>query len=147
MRIKTVLAFVAVFAISIWLSVHAGEEPKPAHTEAEASAEAKARADCDTAEKAAQEAEAAVVPLRAALQKADTEYANASKAAAAKRQQATDAKNLAGEPGKRVKAGRGQHRCCHQDPGRRHRRQARRGKGVGRGQGRRGPFAGSLRCG
>ncbi len=99
MRIKTVLPFVAIFAISIWLLAHAGEEPKPAHTEAEASAEAKARADCDTAEKAAQEAEAAVVPLRAALQKADTEYANASKAAAAKRQQATDAKNLAGEPG------------------------------------------------
>ena len=99
MRMKTVFPFLAAFAISLWLSAHAGEGPKPANSEAEASADAKPRADCDAAEKAAKEAEAAVAPLRAALQKADTEYAAASKAAATKRQQATDAKNLTGEPG------------------------------------------------
>ena len=99
MRIKTILPFVVTLAISIWLSAHAGEEPKPATAEAETSAEAKAKADYDAAEKAAKEAEAAVAPLRVAMQKADTAYANASKAANTKRQQATDAKNLAGEPG------------------------------------------------
>ena len=71
---------------------------RPAH-EAETSAEAKAKADYDAAQKAAEEAEAALAPLKVAMQEADTAYANASKAADAKRQQATDAKNLAGEPG------------------------------------------------
>jgi len=101
MRIKTILPFVVVLGISIWASAHAGEEPKRVNAEGETSAEAKAKADYDAAEKAAQEAEAAVAPLRAAMQKADTEYANARKAADAKRQKATDAKNLAGEPGVR----------------------------------------------
>lgn len=99
MRIKTVLPFAVALAASIWLCAHAGEEPKPAKAEAETSAEAKAKADFDAAEKAAKEAEAAVVPLRAAMQKADTAFANANKVANAKRQQATDAKNLAGEQG------------------------------------------------
>ncbi|MBN2473864.1 MAG: DUF1553 domain-containing protein [Pirellulales bacterium] len=101
MRIKTILPFVVTLAISIWPSAHAGEEPKPANAEAETSAEAKAKADYDAAEKAAKEAEAAVAPLRDAMQQADTTYANASKAADTKRQQATTAKNLAGEPGVR----------------------------------------------
>jgi hypothetical protein len=99
MRIKTILPFVVTLAISIWPSAHAGEELKPANAEAETSAEAKAKAAYDAAEKAAKAAETAVVPLKAAMQKADTAYANARKAANTKRQQATDAKNLAGEPG------------------------------------------------
>ncbi len=99
MRIKTILPFVVTLAISIWPSAHAGEEPKPANAEAETSAEAKAKADYDAAEKAARAAEAAVGPLRVAMQKADVAYANARKVANAKRQKATNAKNLAGEPG------------------------------------------------
>ncbi len=99
MRIKTILPYVVALAISIWPSARAGEKPKPANAEAETGAEAKAKAAYDAAEKAAKEAEAAVAPLKVAMQKADTAYANASKAANTKRQQATDAKNLAGEPG------------------------------------------------
>lgn len=99
MRIKTILPFVVTLAISIWPSAHAGEEPKPANAGAETSAEAKAKAAYDAAEQAAKAAEAAVAPQKVAMQKADTAYANASKAANTKRQQATDAKNLAGEPG------------------------------------------------
>jgi len=99
MRIKTILPFVVALAISISLSAHAGEEPKPANAQAETSAEAKAKAAYAAAEKTAKAAEAAVAPLRAAMQKADTEFANASKAATAKRQQATDSKNMAGEAG------------------------------------------------
>ena len=91
MRIKTFLPFVVTLAISIWPSAHAGEEPKPANAGAETSAEAKAKADYGAAEQAAKAAEAAVVPLKDAMQKADTAYANASKAASTKRQQATDA--------------------------------------------------------
>ena len=99
MRIKTLLPFVVTLAISIWPSARAGVEPKPANAEAKTSAEGKAKAAYDAAETAAKAAEAAIAPLKVAMQKADTAYANASKAANAKRQQATDAKNLAGEPG------------------------------------------------
>ncbi len=99
MRIRTILPFVVTLAISIWPEVNAGEEPTPASAGAETSPVAKATADYDAAVKAAKEAEAAVVPLRAAMQAADAAYANASKAAIAARQRATDAKNLAGEQG------------------------------------------------
>ncbi len=99
MRIRTILPFVVTLAISIWSKVNAGEEPTPASAGAETSPVAKATADYDAAVKAAKEAEAAVVPLRAAMQAADAAYANASKAAIAARQRATDAKNLAGEQG------------------------------------------------
>jgi len=61
--------------------------------------EATAKVAYDAALKAARDAEAAITPLKAAMQKADAAYANARKTADAKRQQATDAKNLAGEPG------------------------------------------------
>ena len=64
-----------------------------------AGAEATANSDYAAAEKAAKEGEAAVALLRAAMQQADAAVADASKAANTKRQQATDAKNLAGEPG------------------------------------------------
>ena len=99
MRIKSILPCVVTLAISIGLSARAGEEPKPAKAEAETSAEAKAKAAYDAAEKAAKAAEAAIAPLKVAMQNADTAYANASRAANTKRQQATDAKNLAGEAG------------------------------------------------
>ena len=99
MRIKTLLAFLAALAISIGLSARAGEEPKPSSAAAEPTAEAKAKTAYDAALQAARDAEAALAPLKAAMQKADTDYANASRTANAKRQQATDAKNLAGEPG------------------------------------------------
>ena len=99
MRMPTVLLWVVCLGISVWLSAHAGEEPKPANAQGETAAEAKARADYEAAEKAAGEAEAALAPLRDAMRKADAAYAEASRTANAKRQQATDAKNLAGEPG------------------------------------------------
>ncbi len=99
MRIKTTFLFVVILAISIWPSAHAGEEPKPANPQAETAEEAKARAEYEAAEKAAQEAAAAVGPLLDAMKKADVAYAEARKAANAARQKATDAKNLAGEPG------------------------------------------------
>jgi hypothetical protein len=99
MRINTILLFVVTLAISIWPSVHAAEAPKPANAQAVTGAEATATAAYDAAEKAAKAAEAAVAPLKTAMQQADTAYANASKTATAKRQQATDATNLAGEPG------------------------------------------------
>jgi hypothetical protein len=99
MRIKIVLPLAFALAISLWASANGGETPKPANAGTETSAEVQARAAHDAAEKAAQAAEAAVGPLRAIMQKADTAYAEASKTANAKRQQATDAKNLAGEPG------------------------------------------------
>jgi hypothetical protein len=99
MSIKTILPFVVTLAISIWPSAHAGEAPKPANAGVETGTEAKAKVAYDVAEKAAKEAEAAVAPLKAAMQRADTAYAEASKAANAKRQQATDAKNLAGDSG------------------------------------------------
>ena len=72
-----------------------------ARAEAKADVEAKAKADYEAADKAAKAAEAAVGPIKVAMQKADVAYANAGKAADAKRQQATDANNLAGEPGVR----------------------------------------------
>ena len=76
------------------------DQPKAAeNAEGETPAEAEARAAYEAAEKAAREAEAALGPLRAAMQKADVDYANARKEANAKRQKATEAKNLAGEPG------------------------------------------------
>jgi len=99
MRIKTILPLVVAFAISVLPSARAGEAPKPAVAGAETSAEVKAKAAYEAAEKAAKEAEAAVVPLRDAMRKADAAYGNARSVANAKRQQATDAKNLAGEPG------------------------------------------------
>ena len=67
-----------------------------------AGAEATANAGYTAVEKAANDAEAAVASLRAAMQRADAAYAEASKAAKTKRQQATDAKTLAGEPGRIV---------------------------------------------
>ncbi len=63
------------------------------------SPEAQAQAAYEAAEKAAKEAEAAVAPLRAALQKADAEYGNARNTATTKRQQATEAKRLSGDAG------------------------------------------------
>jgi len=63
--------------------------------------EVTAKAEYDAALKSDREAEAAITPLRAIMQKADTAYAEARKVADAKRQQAIDASNLAGEPGVR----------------------------------------------
>jgi len=99
MRTEIILPFVVMLAISVWTPVHAGEEPNPAGDDSKASAENKAKAEYDAAVQAAREAEAAVAPLLDAMRKADTAYAEAAKTAAAKRQQATRAKNLAGEQG------------------------------------------------
>ena len=99
MRIKTILPFAVALAISVWPAAYAAEGPKPASAAAETPAEAKAKAEYEAAEKAVREAEAAVAPLRAAMQKADAEFANAARTANTKRQQATDAKNMAGEAG------------------------------------------------
>ena len=70
-----------------------------AKAKAETDPETKARLEYDAANQAAKEAEAALAPLRTAMQNADTAYANASKVAKEKRQRATDTKNLAGERG------------------------------------------------
>ena len=61
--------------------------------------EVTAKAEYNEALKADREMEAAITPLRNIMQKADTAYAEARKVADVKRQQATDANNLAGEPG------------------------------------------------
>ncbi len=73
----------------------------PAAVEAPLTAEAKAEAEYAAAEKAAREAEAALAPLREAMQKADAAYANASREANARRQRATESKNLAGQEGQK----------------------------------------------
>jgi hypothetical protein len=99
MKFSIVLPFLLTLAISVAPAIYANEEPKPANPGADANAEAKAKAAYEAAEKAAKDAEAALAPLRAAMQKADAAYANARKIANAKRQQATDAKNLASEQG------------------------------------------------
>ena len=85
-----------------WLLAYGGEEPKPAPAQAQLSPEAKLRAEYEAALKAAQEAEAALAPLREAMQKADNAYAEARAAANAKRNQATELKNLAGEEGAKM---------------------------------------------
>jgi hypothetical protein len=99
MSMKSILPLGVLLAIFLVLSARAAEQPQPAKAEAESPAEAQARAAYEAAEKAAKEAEAAVGPLKAAMQKADSAFASASRTANAKRQQATDAKNLAGEQG------------------------------------------------
>ncbi len=71
----------------------------PAQAPAAPDAEAVASAEFDVAQKAAAEAEAALGPLRTAMQAADTAFANASKDAQAKRQLATDTRNLSSEAG------------------------------------------------
>jgi len=96
MKTKAIVLVAFMLASSPSLSV-AGKTGANAKTET--SAEARAKAAYDAARKAARAAEAAVVPLRIAMQKAETAYANATKAANAKRQQATNTKNLAGEVG------------------------------------------------
>jgi hypothetical protein len=101
MKIEIILPLVTALAMSVCPSARAGETPMPASAPAEPIAEIKAKAAYDAAEKAAKVAEAEIVPLRAATQKADAAYANARKAANTKRQQATDSKNLAGEPGEK----------------------------------------------
>ncbi len=65
----------------------------------EASEEAVAKAALTAAAEAAREAEAAVEPFREALQAADTAFAQANREARAKRRQATESSNLAGERG------------------------------------------------
>ncbi|HUT61031.1 MAG TPA: DUF1553 domain-containing protein [Phycisphaerae bacterium] len=95
---KTKAIALVVFMLASSGSPLAGAEAK-ANVEAETSAETKAKADYDAATQAAKAAEAAVAPLKDAMQKADTASANASKTANTKRQQATDAKGLAGDPG------------------------------------------------
>ncbi|GAB4130266.1 MAG: hypothetical protein Kow0040_07800 [Thermogutta sp.] len=60
---------------------------------------AQAKAAYEAAVQAAREAEAALVPLREAMQKADAAFAAASRTANEKRRRATEAKDLSGEPG------------------------------------------------
>ncbi len=95
MRIKTSLALVSVLALCTYVSVRAQESSAPAGSDAESAA----RAAYEAARNDAAAADAALVPLKAAMQAADAAFAEASQTAQAKRQQATDAKNLAGEPG------------------------------------------------
>jgi hypothetical protein len=99
MKTNCVTALLVVFVLSIGGSHYADEQPQPASSDSEAAGEAEARAAYEAAEQAAKQAEAAVVPLRTAMQQADAAYAAANKLATEKRQRATEAKNLAGEPG------------------------------------------------
>ncbi len=96
MKAKAIALVVFMLASAGSLSVGAEAKPGP---KAKISAEAKARANYDAAGKAARAAEAAVGPIRVIMQKADTAYANAKKAANAKRQRATTTRNLSGESG------------------------------------------------
>lgn len=109
---RTAAIWVLVVVLAAWGSLATAAESKAkvepkgnvepkAKAEALPPAEAKAEAEYAAAEKAVREAEAAVVPLREAMQKADAAYANASREANAKRQRATESKNLAGEPGQK----------------------------------------------
>ena len=91
MKTRTIELALAVFAAIAFSG--------PMSVAAEADAEVKAKAAYEAAKKTAAEAEAAAVPLRAAMQKADAAYAKANKDATAKRQKANRAKELAGEPG------------------------------------------------
>lgn len=75
-----------------------GQPDLPADMEV-VNAEASARAAYDAAGTAATEAETAVGPLQIEASKADTAYADARRIANEKRQQATRANDLAGEPG------------------------------------------------
>ncbi|MGQ9592453.1 MAG: hypothetical protein ACUVYA_19405, partial [Planctomycetota bacterium] len=99
MRNQNILPLVVVAAFSLRPCARAGDEPNPPEARRETEAEVKARADYEASEKAAGEAEAALLPLRDAMQKADAAYASAAKVANEKRQRAADAKNLAGEQG------------------------------------------------
>lgn len=96
---KTKLPFVVLLAVSFGGSPLAGEEPQTTKAESKSIAETKAKADYDATEKDGKAAAAAVGPLRDAMQKADVAYASARKVANAKRQQAVNATNLAGEQG------------------------------------------------
>ena len=109
---RTAAVSLILLVVASWVSPAASAEAKaepkagvkveaPAKVEPSSPAEAKAEADYAAAEKAAREAEAALVPLRQALQKADAAYAKASREANAKRQRATESKNLAGEEGQK----------------------------------------------
>ncbi len=99
MRITTISPLMVTLATLLCPSTHVGEEAKPSGAQAATGEEAKARAEYEAAVKAAEEAEAALVPLRAAMQEADKVYAAAANDAKTKRQKATSAKDLAGEPG------------------------------------------------
>ncbi len=105
MRVTAIFRFVLPFALVIFIlasshSLSVAAEAK-SNAETQANEEAKAKADYEAAEKAAREAEAAVAPFRDAMQKADAAYASARNTANVKRQQATEAKNLAGELGEK----------------------------------------------
>lgn len=98
MRVNRVLLWALSLSICISSLAHAAEKGRASD---EPDSEAKAKARYEAAEKAAEEAEAGVAPLREAMQQADAAYAQAAKTATTKRQQATRAKNLAGEQGQR----------------------------------------------
>ena len=148
MRIETILSFLVALAIFPWPWAYAGEATGASKAAAVPDAEAKAKADFEAAEVAAKEAEAAVVPFKAALQKADKDYANATKTANTKRQKAADAKNLAGEPGeKELKLAEASVPEAVKTPQRGDQRQARRRKDASRGEGRRASLAAGFRCG
>jgi hypothetical protein len=97
MKFERVLFIVAICAIGF--ATAAGAQDNPPNNAAEPSAVTQVRARYQAAEKAAQEAEAAVAPLRTAVQQADAAYAEVKKAADTKRRQADEAKRLAGDQG------------------------------------------------
>ncbi len=99
MSLSVLPQFVCVLVMLSVASACGEESPGPPDANASTGAEADAKAAYDAAEAAAKAAEAAVGPLQIEAKTADTAYAEAQKAANAKRQQATDAKNLATEPG------------------------------------------------
>ena len=98
MTIKNFVPILITLAFFVGALARAEEKPKTSN-EVETAAERQARIDYNAAKKAANAAEAATLPLKVALQKADATYAEASKEANAKRQKATQTKNLSGESG------------------------------------------------
>ncbi|MBT3201151.1 MAG: DUF1553 domain-containing protein [Phycisphaerales bacterium] len=102
MKTKAIALVVVLLVSSVSLTITAETKAKAnaqAKPGAKTSPAAKAQAAYASAVKAAQTANAALAPLRTAMQKADVAYAKAKKIADAKRQQATNAKNLSGQPG------------------------------------------------
>lgn len=96
---------VNVLLLRSWLFValvFLGAEGQLGGQEVPADPEQQARAEYEAAEKAAREAEAALGPLREAMQKAEAEFANARQAAYAKRRQADDSREMAGERGQQL---------------------------------------------
>lgn len=99
-RVLCAFGLAGVFLAGVGQGV--GQIVAYAAQEAASDPEAVARAEYEAAEQAAREAEAALAPLREAMQKAEAELATARQNAFAKRRQADESRDLAGERGQQL---------------------------------------------